>query len=244
MTRNDATRPSRFPPASRNVPSNDASGATFGLADASAILTNLTQPQATLAGLGRFTGTFAIVPASWDDFSRSMGFTFPGFYGPLGGSTTRDIFTDIIQIRVRRDYYVLDPENKISSVTSGTPGPATSLLDSSGAAVNCVFKLADSPRVKKSIFYAVAGGATMRTNSLTPSGGIIGGGTTYLETMPITTAYQGFIGNAVSNGWSSTVWGGSSNTIGTVGQLVVEDSTLEPYLGQIVARVSMYVLCT
>jgi hypothetical protein len=62
--------------------------------------------------------------------------------------------------------------------------------------------------------------------------------------MPIISAFQGFIGNAVANGWNSSVWGGSSNTIGTVGQLVMEDSTLEPYAGQIVARVSMYVLCT
>jgi hypothetical protein len=229
-----------FPPASRNVPSNDSSGATFGLSDSSAILTNLSQPQATLAGWGKFTGSFHVVPASWDDFSRSLGFTFPGFLSYVfGGANARDIFTDVVQIRVRRDYYVLDPENKISAVTAGSPGNATSLLDSNGNAVKCVYQLSDIPRVKKSIFYAVAAGFTFRTNSLTPVGGI----SLYLETMPTIPAFQGFIANAVSNGWSSTVWDGSSNTIGTVGQLVMEASTLEPYAGQIVARVSMYVLC-
>jgi hypothetical protein len=66
--------------------------------------------------------------------------------------------------------------------------------------------------------------------------------TTWMETVPNYAQYLVWIGNATSNGWASTVWNGTARTGGTDGQIVADDSWLEPYAGNIWARITPYVL--
>lgn len=230
-----------YPPAAKNTPSNNSA---FGLNNANAILTALSQPQNTGGADGKFSATFNVVPASWDDY-KILPYSFPGFPGTIGQNSARNIFTDKVVTRMHYDYFVLDPANVISTVASGTPGTATSLLDSGGNAVNCVYKLGDIPSIAKSIFCVALGGTpnySIRTNILAPSGGVVVGETTWYQTQPTNTVYQSWMSNAASNGWGSTVWPGNNNTAGSYGQLVAEDSSIVPFAGNIVARMTMYVL--
>src|ERR1039458_470011 len=67
-----------FPPAQKNTPANAAGPVFAGLLDGNAILTKFSQPSPAGAGRGKFTGSFARVPASWDDFVTET-VTFPGW---------------------------------------------------------------------------------------------------------------------------------------------------------------------
>lgn len=231
----------QYPPAPKNTPSN---ASPFNLNIATAILTSISMPQDIGGAIGRFTGTFTIVPATWSD-EKELPFTFPGFPGIIGQTGSRDIFTDKVATRIQHDYYVLDPDHIISTVADGTPGTATSLVDSSGAAVKVVYKRADIPIIAKSIFCVALGGTpdyTNRTNSLIVAGGDNIGGVAYYQTQPTKTVYQSWVANASANGWASTVWPGNNNTAGTYGQLVANDSETNPYAGNIIERITMYVL--
>ena len=57
-----------FPPAPRNTSSNNAA---YGLSDANAILTAVTEPSNTGAGMGKWTASFQRVPATWYEASKS-----------------------------------------------------------------------------------------------------------------------------------------------------------------------------
>ena len=231
----------QFPPAPKNTPSN---ASAFGLNNAKAILTALSQPLNSGAALGKFAGTFTVVPATWSD-ERELPFTFPGFPGIIGQTGSRNAFTDVVATRIQHDYYVLDPANIISTVADGTPGTATSLLDSGGTAVKVVYKRADIPIINKSIFCVALSGTpdyTNRTDSLIISGGATVAGVNYYQTQPTKTVYQSWIANAVANGWASTVWPGNNNTAGSYGQLVAKDSETQSYAGNIIERLTLYVL--
>jgi hypothetical protein len=233
-----------FPPASRNTVANAAGGATFGLSDANAILTDLGQPSATEGGLGKFTGRFNIVPASWDDYSTQIPYTFADFPGYLGTANVRGGFTDTVTVRQHHDYFVLDPSGTLNGGTVITPGTglhAGSVNDSGGTAVNLVGALSDIPRVAKTFFYVPYSGVWCRTNSLIRAGGQQIGASLYLETMPTRESYVTMIANVVTSGWGTTAWGGS-NTVTGQGQLVIEDSKVVPYAGLIFDRITMYVL--
>jgi hypothetical protein len=241
-------RLSAFPPAPRNTL---ATAATLGsLSDATAILASYTQPQPTAAGLGRFTAEFRTVPASWDDYSKTATYVFPGFPGVLGGYDVREIFSEEVQIRVRHDYFVADPSNILSGASAGgAPVNAASLLDTSGAAVQCVYSTAEIPIIKKTVFLPVYSGTVQvgtRVNLIVPAGGKTVGSVFYWETLPTQAAYKGFIANAAGSGagkgWKSDVWGGANNTIGNVGQFVFKESLVENYGGNIFDRVTIYVL--
>ncbi len=238
-----------FPPAPKNTPSN--SGAFAGLLDASAILTNLSAPSFAGGFNVKFSARFNVVPASWDDF-KMMAFTYPGFPGAIGGSS-RDVGfpPGNFLVRIRYDYFVVDPANIISTVIAGTPGTATSLLDSGGSAVNCVYQKADIPTVRKSLFFPKVSGSydlSLPTLSLVVAGGVTLGSLTYFETLPTVTEYKAWITRATAAGWASLIWNGTHGSgsgqsgDANVGQYVAEDSSLADYAGNIVARATLYVL--
>lgn len=230
-----------FPPAPKNTPSTVS---PFALSNANAILTGFSQPQNIGALAGKFAATFAVVPATWSDV-KQLPFTFPGFPGMIGQTGSRDIFTDRVDTRIQYDYFVIDPGHIISAVADGTPATATTLKDSGGTAVNCVYKITDIPLVTKSIFCVALSGTpdyTNRTQSLIVAGGASIGGLSWYQTWPTKGHYQSWMANATTNGWASTVWPGNVDSASAYGQLVVEDSNIQPYLGNIVCRVTMYVL--
>ena len=224
---------SSFVPVSKNTIANAAVGITpvFGLSDSNAILTAYTQPSDIGAGLGKFSATFNIVPASWDDF-QSMPFLYPCFAGVEGFGSSRFAFTDVAMVRVHYDYFVEDP----SGVLAGHL-----IYDSGGNAVIPVISLSVIPIIPKSKFCPIVSGVvqkSVRTNNLVKSGGW----GSYYETVPNVELYQAWMVNANTSSWASSAWDGISTTAGTVGQIVAEDSKIVPYAGNIVARVTTYIL--
>ncbi len=231
-----------FPPAVLNTKSSNA---TFGLGDANAILTAFSQPQPYGAGLGKYLATFTRVPASWDDF-KTMPFTYPGFPGAIGQNNVRDVFTQKVNVRLRYDYFVVDPT-----------GIAVGALDSGGTAINTVISEGAIPSINKKYFLVVFNGSAIqgdRTNSIVKAGGVTAGGATYLQTLPQLATYLQWITNAAPyvngtapSGWSNTtppIWNGvtDNGAAATEGQIVMDDSTLIPHAGNIIARVTPYVL--
>ena len=236
-------------PAPRNT---TAANFCSDLTDANAILTSLSDPSDNGGGLVSFDGTFSIVPATFDDF-KIVSFTFPGFPGTLGGQYTRDVFTDNVLARFRYEYYVVDSAGILGTAPTSGGGVLTSssVNDSGGTQVKRVYSLADIPLVAKQNFVTVYLGAAQpatRVTSLIKNGGDNVGGTPYLETLPNREYYQKWIANAAANGWTSAAWDGAtgigytSGTASTVGQFVFEESHLEPYAGNIIARVTSYLL--
>lgn len=239
-----------FPPAPRNTKSTDSAFGNLG--DANAILTSLSEPSPTAAGLGKFSGAFHLVPQSWDDF-KLMTFAFPGFPGLIGGASTRDVFTDNVLVRLHYDYFVVDKANILGGnpTSGGAPVAAATVQDSGGTLASTVYSLAEIPLVLKTNFVTVLTGvaqASVRINSLVKQGGDNIGGVPYLETLPDREYYQKWIANAVANKWASTAWDGvtglgyTTGTASTVGQFVIQESTLQPYAGNIIARVTTYAL--
>jgi len=229
---------SSFPPAAKNTQSNASSGATFGLADANAILTRFSQPSATLAGMGKFTGSFARVPASWDDF-QTQSVTFPGIRDTNYNGGVRDPKPVNCTVRLRYDYFVVDP----AGVLTGA-----GVLDSGGSAITLVTSKAKIPTLSRHRWQFLFSGSTLSTSEVT--GLVKSGGTGgWLETVPNTANYQTWISNASayvsgSSEWTSsapTVWDGTTNG-STYGQYRITDSRLQDYEGNIVCRISEYVL--
>ena len=228
-------------PVAKNTPSS-----TFcaDCTDANAILTSYSSPTDQGAGLASFDATFHRVPASWSNFSQ-IPFTFPGFRGVTGRNGTREIFTDAVSCRVLYEYFVIDADNIISGCSDGVPANSASVLDSANAAVKCVYKLGDIAIKNQSKFFTTNSGTpdfSSRTNSLVKSGGESLAGVLWYQTLPKKETYQTWITNASTNGWASAVWDGTSDTGGTYGQLIAEDSRIEPYAGNIVQRITIHIL--
>ncbi len=236
-----------FPPAQKNTP---AAAAAFGsvagtaLRDSNAILTSLTPPQLSGAGLGKFTGTFNLVPASWDEFS-SQTVTFPGirdFY--YVNTSARDPKPLTVNVRIHYDYFVIDPGNL-----------ATGVLDSGGNAIQRVVSKGAITSIFRTPWKWLYGGSVLgisEVTALVQAGGIAG---QYYETVPNTGTYQAWIAVAAAfiaaqaaggtQGWDAThppVWNGLINPANTIGQYCFEDSRLVDYAGNIVARQSFYVM--
>jgi hypothetical protein len=256
-----------FPPVTLNVPANNAivnmpAGATAN--DPNAILTALSQPGDLGGGLGSFTGTFNIVPASWDDL-QTQEWTPPGWIGSLLGATTysaRNKVPDQYTVRLHHDYFVVDPN-----------GLATGVLDSGGNAINIVTSKEAIPIIKRTFFCntlinSINPPATSpqpiytsdTDNSLTPSGGY---NNQYAETFPNIQAYQVWIANvqaivaAGGNPWTGLAWDGGNGRYSATGeavwpyldqnqaqitQLVIKTSDLKDYAGSIIDRVTTYAL--
>lgn len=231
---------SSFPPAAKNTISSASSGATFGLADANAILTSLSQPSDTGAGQGIFTGSFARVPASWDDFQTQL-VNYPGWLNTIASGKWRDLKPTNVTVRLRRDYFVVDPD----AVVSGG-----SVTDSGGSAITCYTSKGKIPIVRRTPWLSTYGGTAVvnaEAKSLVVAAGVGG----YLKTLPTTEQYIAWCAIATtfmagSVVWDAThppLWDGASTSDVTSGQFVLENSRLEDYEGNIVCRVTAYALC-
>ena len=243
-----------YPAAARNTPSNNSA---FGLSNANAILTQLSQPAPTLAGMGQFIGTFAVVPATWDEF-KMMPYIYPGFPGVIG-SGSRDVGnpSGAFQVRVRHEYFVVDEGNILGGTptSGGGTANAATLTDSGGTAVKTVYSFSDIPVIKKAIWQTVVSGTAhpeLPTMSIVPAAGVTLGTLTYYPTLPTQEVYKSWILNARSAGsftganpWTSGAWDGSTSETAastTTTQFVAEDCTFLPYAGNIVCRLTPYIL--
>ena len=240
-----------FPPAAKNTPSNAAPGgvATFaGLLDGNAILTKLTQPAPTGGGKGKFTASFARVPAAWDDFQTKT-FTIPGLadYPLTSISKTRSRAPQsrAVTARLHHDYYVVDP----TGVLTGA-----GVVDSGGTALNVVSNIGAIPvnyRQNWLVAYLSSGNylpvANAVVTSLVPIGGFVQGVDTIVcPSIPSLDHYLVMCSNAASltGAWTGTnppvFVGADSDTI--AGQFCCEDSSLKIYEGCIMDRVTPYFL--
>lgn len=225
-----------------------ASAFCSDLTDSNAILTAYGQPKNQGGNLLAFNALFHRVPASWDD-PKQISFTFPDFPGLLGGQYTRTPFTDAVNARVRRDYYVVDPDGVLGTAPTSGGGVVTtsSVTDSAGVQVKRVYSSIDIPIVAKTNFVTVFSGApqpSTRVNSLIKAGGDTIGSTGWLETCPTRDNYINWIARAKNYGWNSTVWDGTyaNQAVSTIGQFVIQDSYLENYAGNIITRITTYIL--
>lgn len=232
-----------FPPAQKNSPSTFKVGAVFvfgGLADVNAILTNITPPTPTGAGKGRFTCRFTIVPASWDDFQTSN-VMFPGWINTVASGLSRAAKTRNVTLRVRNDYFVLDPANLAAGV-----------LDSGGAAITRVASEGAIPTISSNVWLSTLGGVAQPNsddNDLVPAGGVTVGTATYQPTFPSLDIYRqwcavatAFLGTAAT--WDAThppAWDGAS-TAATFGQFIMSNSKLITHAGNIICRATPYAL--
>jgi hypothetical protein len=238
-----------FPGADPNTPS---SAAPFKLptainpaalaAGSKALLVSWTQPTTTGSLMGKFTARFAIVPASWDDFSQLVNFSFPGWLGALGTSTIRQSKPAEVIARLHRDYFVVDPD-----------GLAAGIKDSNGAVITSVTSMGLIPRNGRQFFWnTLPGGTSLQPEGVwAPSLVLAAGYLGYLPTIPTTECYQSWITNAApylgptpSNTWSEInpkKWDGATNDT-TAGQFIYKDSWLEIYAGNIMARVTGWLL--
>lgn len=245
-----------FPPAPKNTPANAAvfnSLAGYNLIKPDAILTDYGQPSDSGAGLGRFTGTFTVVPAAWDDFTTQT-VTFPGIRDSANTGGVRDPKSLNVVTRIHREYFVLDPAGVLQALaTGGTP-----VKDSGGASVTLVTTEGAIPTLYRTPWRYLVGAAIQTGSEVTglvKAGGVGG----YLETVPNTAAYQAWAavaaafvaalsGPAPVQPWDAThppVWDGTNvNAVApqTIGQYRFADSRLEEYAGNIICRVSEYVL--
>jgi hypothetical protein len=240
-----------FPPAPKNTPANAAVGAVpvfAGLLDGNAILTKLSQPAVTGGGRGKFTGSFARVPASWDDF-QTQAVTFPGFddfpWVVYQVNRSRVPMSRNVLVRMRHDYFVLDP----AAVLAGA-----GVLDSGGNAITVVNSLGAIPIIPKQewvIAKLVAGVWTpipqVVATNLTPIGGFYNPVTSYhVPTIPSLDHYLTAVATAagMAGAWTQTnpqVFTGEDADV-AFGQYVLEASKLVIYEGNIIDRVTPYVL--
>lgn len=234
-----------FPPAPKNTASNATSGGSpvfAGLLDGNAILTKLSTPSPTGGGRVRFTASFARVPASYDDFT-TQGVTFPGWINTSLSGQARTARTRNVNVRLHYDYFVVDPTGIISGV-----------LDSGGAAVTTVGSIGAIPMKLRNVWLNTLSGTPQENsevNDLVLAGGVTVGTLTYIPTYPTTDQYKVWITNAAtalaSHPWNETYpakWDGllSSSNIASAGQYQVGDSTVKVYEGNIMERMTPYVI--
>lgn len=242
----------KFPPAIKNTPSNDASlGYGYDALSGNAILTSLTQPQHVGGGTGKFTGTFHIVPASWDDFI-TQSVSFPGIRDAAFTGGVRDPFSANVKTRLRYDYFVADPDGILSNLAGG----ANAVKDSAGQPIKLVTGKGAIQDIYRDIFKFVVSGAIQESssvNSLVKAGGVPG----YFETLPNTGTYQKWCENviafnalltaappAIPQAWDAThppAWDNETNAL-TVGQYQFSDSRIGDYAGNIFVRITEFVL--
>jgi hypothetical protein len=229
-----------FPPTVKNT----ASTYFAGLLDGNALLTKLSQPSPTGGGRGKFTGSFARVPASWDDF-QTQTITFPGWINEITGvAGFRDALPRRVTTRLHHDYFVIDPA-----------GIAAGLLDSGGAAITTVLSKGIIPILPRTPWlakYSATGASpwTVLVNdeakSLVPAAGVDG----YYPTLPTTEQYKDWCAIATAfmaavvtwDSYHPPVWDGASTSDVTSGQYQFDDSSLQDYEGNIIDRITPYVM--
>ena len=228
-----------FPPAPKNTPSNAAGSVFAGLLDGNAILTKLSQPSPTGGGKGKFTGSFAVVPASWDDFQSQL-VNYPGWIN-LFSSSFRDALPLEVTVRLHYDYFVVDPTAVLTGAGVKDSGGTTPIVT--------VTSKGSIPILFANRWLATNAGVIVPNDfakALVPAGGVSG----YQQTVPSVGQYQSwcavsaaFIAGAVA--WDSShppAWNGASTTDVLSGQFQFADSKLVDYEGNIVARVTPFAL--
>jgi hypothetical protein len=137
---------------------------------------------------------------------------------------------------------------------------AVGVLDSGGSGITIVSEMGAIPTINRKYFYQVqfenvsTAANGIRTNNIVQAGGKAVGNLTFFQTLPQLATYLQWILNAAPYlsptppaAWSQTtppVWNGTSDNgaAATEGQIVMDDSSLQPYVGNIIARVTQYVL--
>ena len=240
-----------FPPAQKNIvftaapfsfPAFTPPGSVTGVTTANALLTDYSAPQNTGGGVGKFTATFNIVPASWDSFDTAT-VNFPGWIDGPAANDSRPAKPHTVTVRAHYDYFVIDPL-----------GIATGLLDSGGNPIATVTSESKIPSNARQIFTNAfaSTGATIpysEVNDLVPAGGATVGSATYIQTFPTLNNYKLWCAAAApflarSTAWDATnppAWNGAS-TATNFGQWIYEDSTLANYAGNIIQRVTKFAL--
>lgn len=249
-----------------NVPQNTrANSAALQLPypDPNAVLTTLSQSQNKGAGIGMFKASFNIVPASWDDFDTQE-WSPPGWIGSFLGAadyTARNIVPQTSTIRLHYDYFLVDPAGVVGAGiikdsagnTINAPTGADSLLNGNTSA-RIVSSIGAIPIIPRTFFCNTTFNNVSvpayesHVDSLTPTGGFNG---VYIQTFPTVEQYIVWCNNvsaiyaAQGNPWSSLlVWNGKDMTQAqaSVGQIVLKESFLKPYAGNIIARITTYAL--
>lgn len=230
---------SSFPPAQKNSPAT----VFAGLLDANAILTGLSQPVPTGAGKGNFTASFARVPASWDDF-QTQNVNFPGWINTITGAAGfRDPLPRLVTVRMHYDYFVIDPTGLAAGVVDSGETLITKKTVLSKGSIPIL------PKTPWLAMYSATGVAPWaaipndEAKSLVPAAGVQG----YYPTLPSIEQYKSWcaVAAAFVATWDSThppVWGGASSIDVSSGQYQLDDSKLIDYEGNIVARVTPYVM--
>lgn len=232
-----------FPPAPKNTPSIG-----FGIASQlppsanqkteMAIMTSLSQPSNPGADLLRFTGSFAIVPASWNDYQTEV-VNFPGWLNVIG-TNFRDPKPTEVNVRMRYDYFVVDSDNVLEGAA---------ILDSGGAAIKIVTSKGAIPILRRTPWLATFAGAALlndEAKSLVPAAGVGG----YQPTLPTIEQYRQWCGVATAfigsgTDWDEThppLWNGADATDILCGQYRLANSKLIDYAGNIISRVTTYAL--
>jgi hypothetical protein len=233
-----------MPPPGLNTPSS--LGTTFvGLSDANAILTKISPPSGAGAGQVKFTGSFARVPATWDDF-QTQTVQFPGLddfpWVMYSVTRARLPMTRNVEVRLRHEYFVIDPDAR-----------ATGVLDSGGAPVTIVASKGAIPIIPKQEFVGAvwtAGVYQPLVNIIAPYLRPIGGfyqpyNSFHIPTIPSLDHYLTAVATAAGiTNWTQTtppIFNGTDADV-TFGQYVWEASKLSIYEGNIIERVTPYVM--
>lgn len=237
-----------YPPAPKNTIAN--SGAFVGLTDSRAVLTRLSQPSTSGGGRGKFTGSFCIIPAPWDDF-KTQAVTFPGWLNSLASGLARPSFSDVVNVRLHYDYFLVDPSNIAGGV-----------LDSAGNSATTVTSMGKIPSLawpRWLNMLIVTGTLTPEVNStvndLVPTGGVTVGLNSYQQTFPSATQYRAWCATATSFLAGSTAWDSSHPLVftpsysaspwgitGNEGQFQFANSTLRVMEGNIIERMTPFVM--
>jgi hypothetical protein len=248
-----------FPPAAQNTLMKATVFNQILTPDPNAVLCVYSQPANTGRRMGKFKATFAVVPASWDDFV-SQEWTPPGWIGSLLGAadyTARNEIPQEATVRVHHDYFIVDPNGltagiKDSAGNTIVAAKGTDDLINGNTAAKSVTLAGAIPIIPKTYFCnTVPGSGTpafeSHTTSLTPTGGYNG---VYVQTFPTVENYIVWVNNvtglyaAGTNPWTSLVWNGEnlSQTQSQVGQIILKESVVKPYLGNIWERTTTYAL--
>ena len=242
-----------FPPAPKNTPANNAafhSTSGDGLNDANAILVDYSHPKDMGGGIGEWVGTFARVPAPWDDF-KTQAVTFPGWINTLTSGAARGARTRNVKVRERYTYYVVDP----ASILSGQ-------LDSGGSAISTVASMGIIPTAVRTPWLNTNLSGTIancEANDLVPIDGVTIGSLFYFVTMPSTDGYINMIANAAtvvgtsgtppSAAWTDTFplkWNGTTDPTtsggGAYGQYQFADAVVRVYAGNIIEVCTSWVI--
>lgn len=165
----------------------------------------------------RWTRSYFRVPATWSDWEQGI-YTFPGFPGYLAAPNSgaapigRNPYVPPGGVRIRVQY---------DYFVIGAPMPG--VLNSAGDAITVVATENAIPIIPRQTYY-VAGNPTVyfEPPSVTPAGGVTVGDYFYQESVPTRATYNALV------------------AAGT--EIVIADSAIQRYVGNIWARITRYTI--